>query len=62
MLPDGIDEEVTIAAATGRGVGVEGLAGCSSGSATAATPGLILGYGNLPEHAIAHGVRLLAGV
>jgi GntR family transcriptional regulator / MocR family aminotransferase len=62
MLGDGVDEEATIAAATGRGVRVEGLAGCRTASAGGAAPGLILGYGNLPEHAIAHGVRLLAGV
>jgi GntR family transcriptional regulator/MocR family aminotransferase len=57
LLRDVASEEALIAAAAGRGVGVEGLAGGPSGPA-----GLVLGYGNLSEVAITEGVRRLAGV
>jgi GntR family transcriptional regulator/MocR family aminotransferase len=46
-----------VAAAARRGVGVEGLAlhRFESGG----PPGLVLGFGNLSEPAIEHGLRLL---
>jgi GntR family transcriptional regulator / MocR family aminotransferase len=56
-LPEGTDEHSLVTAAASRGVGVEGLAlYCFVPRATA---GLVLGYGNLSEPAIEHGVRLL---
>lgn len=57
-LPDGVDEAALVAAAAARGVGLEGLAlhSFSPGGRS----GLVLGFGNLAEPAIEHGVRLLA--
>jgi GntR family transcriptional regulator / MocR family aminotransferase len=57
-LPDDVDEARTVAAAASRGVGVEGLRlhRFTSGG----RPGLVLGFGGLPEPAIEQGVRLLA--
>jgi GntR family transcriptional regulator/MocR family aminotransferase len=56
-LPAGVDEPALLAAAATRGVGMEGLAWhrFTHGGA----PGLMLGYGNLPEPAIEQGVRLI---
>jgi GntR family transcriptional regulator / MocR family aminotransferase len=51
------DPEALLATAAERGVGVEAIAHDGDGPA-----GLILGYGNLSEPAIAEGVRRLAGV
>ncbi|HXB64562.1 MAG TPA: PLP-dependent aminotransferase family protein [Solirubrobacteraceae bacterium] len=57
QLPTGADEPALLKAAAARGVGVEGL---SLHSFTAGgPPGLVLGFGNLSEPAIAQGVRLL---
>jgi GntR family transcriptional regulator/MocR family aminotransferase len=57
-LPAGVDEAATVAAAAGRGVGVEGLAlHCFAASGP---PGLVLGFASLPEPAIEQGIRLLA--
>jgi GntR family transcriptional regulator / MocR family aminotransferase len=64
LLADRADEEALVGAAAERGVGVEGLAGDRAGDSAgnAAGPaGLILGFGNLPEAAIAEGIRRLAG-
>lgn len=58
MLPEEIDESALLAAAAARGVGIEGLAWHRF--AHSGPPGLLLGYGNLSEPAIEHGVRLLA--
>ena len=56
-LPGEVDEASLIAAAAERGVGVEGV---SLHRFTAGgPPALVLGFGNLPEPAIEHGVRLL---
>jgi GntR family transcriptional regulator/MocR family aminotransferase len=57
MLPEGIAEASLLAAAAGRGVGVEGLAlhRFSSGG----RGGLVLGFGCLAEPAIERGIRLL---
>jgi GntR family transcriptional regulator/MocR family aminotransferase len=56
-LPPGVDEARLIAAAAERGVGVEGVSlhRFTGGGA----PELVLGFGNQPEPAIEHGVRLL---
>jgi GntR family transcriptional regulator / MocR family aminotransferase len=57
-LPDGVDEAGLVAAAAERGVGLEGLALHRFGPG--GPPGLVLGFGSLPEPAIEHGIRLLA--
>ncbi len=56
-LEEGVDEAALTSAAAERGVGVEGLAlhRFSSGG----SPGLVLGFGCLPEPAIDRGLRLL---
>jgi GntR family transcriptional regulator / MocR family aminotransferase len=57
-LPSGTVEAALIAAAAERGLGLEGLSLHSfTGSAPAA---LVMGFANLPEPAIARGIRLLA--
>jgi GntR family transcriptional regulator/MocR family aminotransferase len=56
-LPRGTDEPALVRAAAERGVGIEGLA--MHRWAASGPPGLLLGYGNLAEPAIEHGVRLL---
>jgi GntR family transcriptional regulator / MocR family aminotransferase len=57
-LPAEVDEPRLLRAAAARGVGIEGLSWhrFSPGGA----PGVLLGYGNLSEPAIEHGVRLIA--
>ena len=56
-LPAEVDEPRLLRAAAARGVGIEGL---SWHRFTAAgPPGVLLGYGNLSEPAIEHGVRLI---
>jgi GntR family transcriptional regulator/MocR family aminotransferase len=57
-LPDGVNESALLAAAAARGVGMEGLAWHRF--AHGGPPGMLLGYGNLSEPAIEHGVRLIA--
>ncbi|HEY2283532.1 MAG TPA: PLP-dependent aminotransferase family protein [Solirubrobacteraceae bacterium] len=57
-LPDDVNESALLAAAGTRGVGMEGLAWHRS--AHGGPPGVLLGYGNLSEPAIEHGVRLIA--
>jgi GntR family transcriptional regulator/MocR family aminotransferase len=60
MLEDGSDETAVERAAAARGVGVVGLAAHYAGAVAPARPGLVLGYGSLPEPAIQQGVALLA--
>jgi GntR family transcriptional regulator/MocR family aminotransferase len=57
-LPATANESALLSAAAARGVGMEGLSWhrFTHGGA----PGLLLGYGNLSEPAIEHGVRLIA--
>jgi GntR family transcriptional regulator / MocR family aminotransferase len=57
-LPAGTNEAALLAAAGARGVGMEGLSWhrFTHGGA----PGLLLGYGNLSEPAIEHGIHLIA--
>jgi GntR family transcriptional regulator / MocR family aminotransferase len=57
-LPEHINEAALLEAATRRGVGAEGLAWTRLSST--GPPGVLLGFGNLSEPAIDHGVRLLA--
>lgn len=56
-LPEEIDEASLLRAAGALGVGADGLA--LHRYVQAGPPGLVLGYGNLSEPAIEHGVRLL---
>jgi GntR family transcriptional regulator/MocR family aminotransferase len=56
-LPDGVDEPALLAAGAARGVGMEGISWHRF--THGGPPGLVLGYGNLPEPAIDHGVRLI---
>jgi GntR family transcriptional regulator/MocR family aminotransferase len=56
-LPEGLDEAAFVHAAAALGVGVEGLS--LHRFFPAGPPGVLLGYGNLPEPAINQGVRLL---
>jgi GntR family transcriptional regulator/MocR family aminotransferase len=56
-LPDGVDEPALIKAAAALGAGVEGLA--LHRFAHGAPPGIVLGFGNLSEPALAQGMRLL---
>jgi GntR family transcriptional regulator / MocR family aminotransferase len=57
LLPEEVNEHALLTAAAERGVGVEGLALHSFIPGNA--PGVLLGYGNLAEPAIAQGIRLL---
>ncbi len=57
-LPEQIDEAALLKHAAALGVGVEGLA--SYRFSHWGPPGILLGYGNLSEPAIDHGVRLIA--
>jgi GntR family transcriptional regulator / MocR family aminotransferase len=57
-LPEGTDEAALLAAAAARGVGVEGLA--LHRFNPSGPPGMVLGFGCLPEPAIDRGVRLLS--
>jgi GntR family transcriptional regulator/MocR family aminotransferase len=56
-LPGDVDEPALLAAAAARGVGMEGLSWHRF--THGGPPGLLLGYGNLPEPAIEQGVRLI---
>lgn len=57
-LPAATDEAALVAAAATRGVGLEGLA--LHRFEPAGPPALVLGFANLSEPAIDHGIRLLA--
>ncbi len=57
MLPEEADEHALVRAAAARGVGVEGLS--LHRFLPGGSPGVLLGYGNLPEPAIEQGTRLL---
>ncbi len=57
-LPAGVEEPRLIAAAAGRGVALEGLA--LHRFRPGGRPGLVLGFGGLPEPAIEQGIRLVA--
>jgi GntR family transcriptional regulator/MocR family aminotransferase len=57
-LPPGTDEAAVVAAATARGIRVEGMAAHHFGPGAA--PALLLGYGSLTEQAIRRGIRELA--
>ena len=57
-LPEATNEAALVRAAASRGVGIETLA--QHRFAHGGPPGIILGYGNLAEPAIEHGVQLIA--
>jgi GntR family transcriptional regulator / MocR family aminotransferase len=57
-LPEGVDEAALVSAAAARGVGVEGLA--LHRFRPDEPPGLVLGFGGMPEPAIERSARLLA--
>ncbi|HEY4811112.1 MAG TPA: PLP-dependent aminotransferase family protein [Solirubrobacteraceae bacterium] len=57
-LPDDVDEPALLAAGAARGVGMEGISWHRF--THGGPPGLVLGYGNLPEPAIEHGVQLIS--
>jgi GntR family transcriptional regulator/MocR family aminotransferase len=57
-LPEDIQEPAFIAAAAQHGVGIEGLS--MHRFAHEGPPGIVLGYGNLSEPAIEHGIHLIA--
>jgi GntR family transcriptional regulator / MocR family aminotransferase len=57
-FPPGVDEPALLAAAARRGVGLEGLSWHRS--AAEGPSGVLAGYANLPETAIAQAVRKLA--
>jgi GntR family transcriptional regulator/MocR family aminotransferase len=57
LLPGGCDEEAVLRAAAERGVGLDGLSWHRIGDGP---PGLLLGYANLSEQAIAQGVLRIA--
>ncbi len=58
-LPAGADEAATVRTAAQRGIALDGLASFVRGP-SAPPPSLVLGYGNLPEPAIARGIAELA--
>jgi GntR family transcriptional regulator/MocR family aminotransferase len=58
QLPEETDEPALVRAAAQRGVGIEGLS--LHRFLPDGPPGVLLGYGNLSEPAIEHGVRLIA--
>ncbi|HEY1689245.1 MAG TPA: PLP-dependent aminotransferase family protein [Solirubrobacteraceae bacterium] len=58
LLPQDVDESALLSTAASAGVGVEGLQLHRFGEG--GQPGLVLGYGSLPEPAIERGVALLA--
>jgi GntR family transcriptional regulator / MocR family aminotransferase len=57
-LPDAVDEPALTSAAAVRGVGFDGLS--LHRYAAVGPPGMVLGFANLAEPAIHHGIRLLA--
>ncbi|MCI0686128.1 MAG: PLP-dependent aminotransferase family protein [Sporichthyaceae bacterium] len=58
-LPAGVDEQIVVAAARQRSVGLYGMSGYRASGAT--TPAqLVLGFGNLSERAIRSGVEAVA--
>ena len=57
-LPDDVDEQAVLAAARAGGLALLGLSQCRVG---AGGPGLVLGYGNLPEHRAATVAAVRAG-
>jgi GntR family transcriptional regulator/MocR family aminotransferase len=58
-LPDAADEERILADAAAAGIGIAGVA---SRRVAPGPPGLVFGYGAIPEASIEEGVRRLAGV
>jgi GntR family transcriptional regulator / MocR family aminotransferase len=59
LLPPGIDESALLGAAAERDVGMEGLSWHRS-DPRGGPAGLLLGYANVPEPALEHGIRRIA--
>jgi GntR family transcriptional regulator / MocR family aminotransferase len=59
-LPPGADEAAVVAAARARRVGLHGLAEYRGAPAPAGRPALVIGFGNVPERAIAPAVATIA--
>jgi GntR family transcriptional regulator/MocR family aminotransferase len=59
-LPPGADEAAVAAAARARRVGLHGLAGYRGADDPAAPPALVIGFGNVPERAIAPAIAAVA--
>ncbi len=62
MLPEVVDEAAFLAAAAQRGMRLHGLSWFRSNPASPAPPGLVLGFGNASEPALARAVAQLAQV
>ncbi|MFJ9538655.1 PLP-dependent aminotransferase family protein [Streptomyces sp. NPDC101225] len=58
-LPAGVEEQAVVAAARERGVGLYGMSECRTSKATT-PPQLVLGFGNVTEHAITEGIGRVA--
>ena len=61
LLPEGLTEEEVVSAARERSVGVYGLGDDAFGERRW-PPALVMGFGNLGEGAIEHGIEALAGL
>jgi GntR family transcriptional regulator/MocR family aminotransferase len=59
QLPDGVGEAAVVEQARGRGVGLYGMSANRS-TGTTNPPQLVLGFGNLSEHAIREGIGRVA--
>ena len=60
LLPPGVDEHALVRAAAARGLALEGLSVHTA--ADRAPPGLVLGFGNLPDAELDRGLRTLVEV
>ena len=60
-LPEGLDDRTVVAAAAEAGIAVPGLNSRWIGGGGGA-PGLVFGYGLIPEERVDEGIRVLAGV
>jgi GntR family transcriptional regulator / MocR family aminotransferase len=58
-LPEHLDEAATVSAARTRSIGLYGMSGFRSSGATR-PPELVLGFGNLSEESIEHGIGAIA--
>jgi GntR family transcriptional regulator / MocR family aminotransferase len=58
-LPEHLDEAATVSAARTRSIGLYGMSGFRSSGATR-PPELVLGFGNLSEESIEHGIAAIA--
>ena len=61
-LPEQVDEAAFLAAASEHGMRLHGLSWFQADASRSTTPGLVLGFGNASEPALAHAVARLAQV